>query len=88
MLRNPLFYNEPQIPYLILYTFEFCQFFFKFYFILYWSIVDLQCVLVSGVQQGDSVIHIHISFFFQIPFPCKLLQNTELNPLCYTVGPC
>ena len=37
-------------------------------FILYWSIVDLQCVLVSGVQQSDSVIHIHISTLFQILF--------------------
>ena len=26
-------------------------------------------VLVSGVQQNDSVIHIHISILFQIIFP-------------------
>ena len=33
-------------------------------FILYWSIVDLNAMLtVSGVQQSESVIHIHISFF-------------------------
>ena len=32
-------------------------------------------VLVSGVQQSDSVIHIHISILFQILFPCRLLHN-------------
>ena len=31
-------------------------------------------VLVSGVQQSDSVIHIHISILFQILFPYRLLQ--------------
>ena len=34
-------------------------------------------VLVSGVQQSDSVIRIHVSLFFQILFPFRLLQNTE-----------
>ena len=27
------------------------------WFVFYWSIADLQCVLVSGVQQSESVIH-------------------------------
>ena len=45
-------------------------------------------VLVSGVQQSDSVIHIHVSILFQILFPFRLLQNTKQRPLCYTVGPC
>ena len=45
-------------------------------------------VLVSGVQQSDSVIHIEVSILFQIPFPFRLLQNTEQSSLCYTVGPC
>ena len=43
-------------------------------------------VLVSGVQQSDSVIH--VSILFQILFPFRLLQNTEQISLCYTVGPC
>ena len=30
-------------------------------------------VLVSGVQQSDSVIHIHISILFQILFLSRLL---------------
>ena len=45
-------------------------------------------VLVSGVQQSDSVLHIHVSILFQIPFPFRLLQNIEQSSLCYTVGPC
>ena len=45
-------------------------------------------VLVSGVQQSDSVIHVHISILFQVLFPFRLLQSTEQSSLCYTVGPC
>ena len=44
-------------------------------------------VLVSGVQQSDPVIHVHVSILFQILFPLRLLQNFEQSPLCYTVGP-
>ena len=61
------------------------SFFFNFY-------VGVQLinsvVLVSGVQQSDSVIHIHVSILFQIIFPIRLLQNIEPSSLCYTVGPC
>ena len=45
-------------------------------------------LLVSGVQQSDSVIHIHISILFQILYPYRLLQDTDYSSLCYTVGPC
>ena len=45
-------------------------------------------MLVSGVQQSDSVIHIHVSILFQIRFPFSLLQHIEQSSLCYTVGPC
>ena len=45
-------------------------------------------MLVSGVQQSDSVIHIHVSILFQIFFPLRLLQNIEQSSLRYTVGPC
>ena len=40
-------------------------------------------VLVSGVQQSDSVIHIQVSILFQVLFPLKLLQNIEQSSLCY-----
>ena len=45
-------------------------------------------VLVSGVQQSDPVIHIHVSILFQILLPFRLLQNIEQCYLCYTLGPC
>ena len=44
-------------------------------------------VLVLGVQQSESVIHIHISTLFQILFPHRPLQSIEQSFLCYTVGP-
>ena len=39
-------------------------------------------VLISGVQQSDSVVHIYILFHY------SLLQDTEYSSLCYTVGLC
>ena len=45
-------------------------------------------MLDSDVQQSDSVIHIHVSILFQIPFRYGLLQDSEYNSLCYTVGRC
>ena len=44
-------------------------------------------VLVSGVQQSESVIYIHIPAFFQILFPQRSLQSIEQSSLCFTVGP-
>ena len=38
-------------------------------------------VLVPGIQQTDSVIHIHVSILFQILFPFRLLQSTEQSSL-------
>ena len=32
-------------------------------------------VIVSGVPQSDSVIHIHVSILFQILLACRLLHN-------------
>ena len=43
-------------------------------------------MLVSGVQQSDSVIHIYIPF--HILFHYTLLQDIEYSSLCYTVVPC
>ena len=61
---------------------------FFFFFNFYWSIVDLQCCFSSGVQQSESVIHIHISTLFQILFPYRSLQSIGQSSLCYTAGPC
>ena len=43
-------------------------------------------VLVSAVQQSESVIHIHISTLFQILFPYGSLQSIEQSSLCSTAG--
>ena len=45
-------------------------------------------VLVSGVQESDSVIYLHVSILSQILFPFSLLHNIEQSSLCYTVDPC
>ena len=45
-------------------------------------------VLVSGVQQSESVTHIHESIHFQIFFKVTLLWNIEQSSLYYTIGPC
>ena len=45
-------------------------------------------VLVSGVQQRDSVIYIHVSILFQSLFTFTLLQNVEQHSPCYPTGPC
>ena len=42
-------------------------------------------VLVSAVQQRESVIHIHMSTLFQIIFQYRSLQSIEQSSLCYTV---
>ena len=60
---------------------------FKFLFYVGVELIN-NVVLVSGVQQGDSVIHIHVSIHFQILFPLRLLQDIEQSSLCYTIGPC
>ena len=47
-------------------------------------------VVVSGVQQIESVInipYIYSFFFFKILFPYRPLKSIEQSSLCYTVGP-
>ena len=61
--------------------------YFLFYFIFIGVQLIYNVVLVSGVQQSESVIHIHISTLFQILFPYRSLQRIEQSSLCYTVGP-
>ena len=54
----------------------------------YWSIVDFQCcVSFKYTAKWFSYTYIY-SFFFEILFPCRLLQNIGYSSLCYTVGPC
>ena len=43
-------------------------------------------VLISAVQQNDSVIPLHI--LFHILFHCGLSEDTEHNSMCYAVESC
>ena len=38
---------------------------------------SIYSVLVSGIQQSDSIIYIHISTLFQVLLPYRILQNVE-----------
>ena len=58
-----------------------------FYFYIGVQLIN-SLVLISGVQQSDSVVQKHVSILFQILFPFKLLHNIEQSSLGYTVGPC
>ena len=42
-------------------------------------------VLVLGIQQSNSVIHIHVSILFQILFPFTLLQSKEVFFECMNI---
>ena len=44
-------------------------------------------MFVSGIQQNDSVIHIHMFILFQVLFSYGLSQNIEQTSLCYIVDP-
>ena len=39
-------------------------------------------VLVSGVQQSDSVTHAHVSVLSHFLFPFRLLKSVEQSSLC------
>ena len=61
----------------------FLNFLKKFQFFFYWRIVNLQrCVGFRYTAQWFSY-----TYFFQILFRYRWLQNTEYSSLCYTVGP-
>ena len=61
-----------------------------FFFILFFEIfMGIQLIynvlLVLGIQQSESVIH--ISTLLQVIFPYRLCHSDEQSCLCYTVGP-
>ena len=53
----------------------------------YCSIVDFNVMLVSGIQQSESVVYTHVSTPFYIPFPYRSFQIIGQSSLWYTVGP-
>ena len=44
-------------------------------------------MLVSDVQQSNSVIHMCVCVYIYILFHYGLLQDVEYNSACYIVGP-
>ena len=58
----------------------------EFFFLIFIGVqLIYNVVLVSAVQQSESVIH--ISTLFQILFSRRSLQSIEQSSLCYRVGP-
>ena len=48
-------------------------------------------VLVSGIKQSDSVLHMYVCVYIYIFFSYfhyDLLQDIEYSSLCFTVEPC
>ena len=45
-------------------------------------------MLITAVQQSESVLPIQVSILLQTLFSFKLLQNVEFSSLCYAIGPC
>ena len=44
-------------------------------------------MIVLGIWQSESFIHIQVSILFQIIFPIILLHTIGQSSLCYRVGP-
>ena len=60
-------------------------FFLTFYFVLGYSRLTNNVVIVSSEQQRDSAINRHVSIVPQAPLPSRLPRNMEQNSWCYTV---
>ena len=73
--------------YLILFN-QLGNFFLNFIGVQLICVVKHKQCCVSGIQQSESIVHIHIFILFQVLFSYSLSQNIEQSPLCYTVGPC
>ena len=56
-------------------------------------LIEIQLIynvlLVSDIQQSDSVIHAYIYIFFRyVLFHHRLLQDIDYSSLCYTISTC
>ena len=81
-------YSILRIPYALLAFYSsFLSSHFSTFKKFYWGRVDLQIVLISGIQQSDSVTYNTYFHPFPILFSYGLSLNIE-SSLCYTVGPC
>ena len=60
-----------------------CNFFFNNFLFCIGVLLINNVMIVSGEQQRDSAIHIHVSILFQTPLLSRLPHNTEQSSLCY-----
>ena len=65
------------IPYIFFLLFK------TFYFVLMYSQLPSNVVVVSSEQQRDSAIHIHVSILPKTSLPSRLPHNTELSSMLY-----
>ena len=86
VLFSPLLFTDTSKPAAFFFVIHLIILFYFLLFIYIRVYLTDNVVIVSGVQQSDSVIH--VSILFQIIFPFRLLHNIEQSSLCYTIGPC
>ena len=65
------------IPYIFFLLFK------TFYFVLMYSQLPSNVVVVSSEQQRDSAIHIHVSILPKTSLPSRLSHNTEPSSMLY-----
>ena len=63
------------------------KFFLNFLFCIGGESIN-DVLIVSGRQQRDSTICIHVSTLSQTPLPSRLTHNIGQSSMCYTIGPC
>ena len=57
-------------------------------FVLGYSQLTNNVVIVLGEQQRDSAVHIHVSILPQTPLPSRLPHSIEQSSMFYTIDPC
>ena len=87
--------NSTPAPFLALslheisFIYLFCFYFLLFSFSAYIGIYSINnVVIVSGGQQRDSAMHMHVSVLPQTPLASGLLHNIEQCSFCCIAGPC
>ena len=85
LLRSPF----PSFWLLWHWTPQHCLFLIKtFNFVLGYSWLTSEVVIVSGEPWRHAAIHMHLSTLPLTPLPSWLSHNIEQSSICYIVGPC
>ena len=64
------------------------NYFSTFYFVLQYSWLTKNAVIISGEKWRVSAIHIHVSNLPQTTLPSRLPHNTKQSSMYYIGGPC